>query len=286
MDENVIFSKPPSPQPESSPTQAPVTPVTPQVSSVQPQPVVPQPQPIPVSPPPGAPLPPPPSSSGFPGGIIKIAGIVLGVLVILVVILFLVLPRFKGKAKDQPVTLTYWGLFEDKHVMQTIIDDFHRQHPTITVNYLQKDIKEYRQSLVTQITNGNGPDIYRFHNSWVGMMKSYLSPMTADVVAPSDVKNNYFPVIQHDLIRNGALYGIPLEIDTLALFVNNDSFSAGGNSVPKTWDEFIKVAKDRVVKDSNGKIQTAGAGIGTYDNITHAPDIVASPYGSERYRFF
>ncbi len=277
MDENVIFSK------DSQQSPPPVTPTTPPQQPVA-APVVPQTPPPPPAqpaatvgtppPPTDTVLPKPPSSSGF-GGILKIAGIVVGVLLIVLAIIFLVLPRFKSTPKDQPVTLTYWGLFENKQVMQTLIDDFHLQHPLITINYIQKDIKDYRKSLVTQITNGNGPDMYRFHNSWVGMMKPYLSTMTADVMSPTDFKANFYPVIQQDLVRNGGLYGVPLEIDTLALFVNNDALSAGGNSVPKTWDEFIKVAKDRVVKDADGKILTAGAGLGTYDNVTHAPDIIA-----------
>lgn len=282
MDENVIFSKdsatpaqPTQPQTGPAPTPQPVVP-QPAQPTVPAQPISPPAPVAPTQPPPSGPvLPKPPASSGFPGGILKIVGIVFGVLVLALVVILVILPHFAAKPKDQPVTLTYWGLFEDKQVMQSIIDDFHRQHPTITINYVQKDIKDYRTSLVTQISNGRGPDIYRYHNSWVGMMKPYLSPMTADVISPNDVKANYYPVIQQDLIRNGALYGIPLEIDTLALFVNKDIFAASGNAVPKTWDEFIKVAKELVVKDTDGKIQTAGAGIGTYDNVTHAPDIVA-----------
>lgn len=272
MDENVIFSKSDQTPPVAPQPQSPVA--SPQPSPA-PTPTPVQPTPVPPSVPPTDPtLPKPPASSRIPGGILKWVGIAIGVLVLVLVILFAV-SKFKGSSKDEPVTLTYWGLFEDKQIMQTLIDDFHRLHPTITINYIQKDVREYRQSLVTQTINGNGPDIYRFHNSWVGMMKSYLSPMTVDVLSTDDLKNNYYPVVQQDLVRNGALYGIPLQIDDLALFVNTDLFSAGGKSAPKTWDEFVKVAKDLVVKDSDGRIQTAGASLGTYDNITHAPDIIA-----------
>lgn len=221
------------------------------------------------------PLPPKPPLSSFFSQWGKIISIVIGIGVILALVIFLILPRIGKKAVQAPVTLTYWGLFEEKRVMDTIIADFQVQHPTISVNFVQKDVKEYRRSLVTQLENGNGPDIFRFHNSWVGMMKSYLSPMTTEVISADEIKKNYYPVIQQDLIRNGALYGLPLQIDTLALFINNDLFEAGGNNVPKTWDEFVRVSKELVVKDEDGKIRTAGAGIGTYDNIHHAPDIVA-----------
>jgi len=273
MDENVIFSKSDqTPQPGTSQPQPPVVNQQPAVTPTTPI------QSMPTVPPPGVPptsptLPPPPASR-FSGGLLKWVGIVGGVIVLLLII-FLVVTRLKGNDKEEPVTLTYWGLFEDKQVMQSLINDFHRDNPTITINYVQKDVRDYRQGLVTQIINGNGPDIYRFHNSWVGMMKAYLSPMTSDVLSADDLENNYYPVVQQDLVRNGALYGVPLQIDNLALFVNSDLFSAGGKTVPKTWDEFIKVAKELVVKGSDGRIQTAGAALGTYDNITHAPDIIA-----------
>lgn len=228
--------------------------------------------PISDSPPP---LPPKPPLSSFISQWGKIIGIVVGVGIVLTIIILLILPRIGKKSVQEPVTLTYWGLFEEKRVMDTIIADFKVKNPTITVNFVQKDVKEYRRSLVTQLENGNGPDIFRFHNSWVGMMKDYLAPMNTEVISADEIKKNYYPVIQQDLIRNGALLGLPLQIDTLALFVNNDLFEAGGNNVPKTWDEFVRVSKDLVVKDQDGNIKTAGAGIGTYDNINHAPDIVA-----------
>jgi len=221
------------------------------------------------------PLPPKPPMGSFLSQWGKIIGIVIGVGIVLILIIVLILPRFNQKTSQEKVTLTYWGLFEEKRVMDIILADFHKQNPAISVNYIQKDVKQYRKSLVTQIQNGNGPDVFRFHNSWVGMMKDNLSPMSAEVIAPDEIKKNYYPVIQQDLIKNGALYGIPLQVDTLALFINNDLFEAGGTNVPKTWDEFVRVSKDLVVKDQDNKIKTAGAGIGTFDNINHAPDIVA-----------
>lgn len=281
MDENVIFSR--AKKPVQQPIQAvpqPTQPTTPPpVQNAPPEPVAPPPLTPPPTPPQEsqpsqAPLPKPPKQSSF-GGILKLVGLAVGLIIIVFLIARFVLPLFSGKAKAEQVTLTYWGLFEDKRVMETLISEFHRLYPNITVNYIQKDIKQYRKSLVTQIDNSTGPDIFRFHNTWVGMMKPYLSPMTADVIDPTEFKNAYYPVIQQDLTRNGALYGIPLEVDTLALFVNTDLFDAGGNSIPRTWDEFIRVAKDRLVKDADGKIRTAGAAMGTYDNITHAPDIIA-----------
>ncbi|HVZ59095.1 MAG TPA: sugar ABC transporter substrate-binding protein, partial [Patescibacteria group bacterium] len=286
MDENVIFSKPDSTSQktsgDASATSAP-SPIVPSVQQTIPQAPIENPVPPVIPPPvtpspaaPESPLPPPPPPRSSPlKGILKIVVAILAIFFVVIVFVVFILPRFKKTTPESAVTLTYWGLFEDKNVMNSIIASFEHEHPSIKINYIQKDVKQYRQSLVTQINNGTGPDLFRFHNSWTGMMRPYLSPMTTDVISSSDLKKNYYPVIQQDLVRNGALYGIPLEIDTLALFVNPDLLQKAGDEVPTTWDQFVKVAKDMVVKDANGKIQTAGAAMGTYDNVTHAPDILA-----------
>jgi ABC-type glycerol-3-phosphate transport system substrate-binding protein len=44
---------------------------------------------------------------------------------------------------------------------------------------------------------------------------------------------------------------------------------------PTNWNDFINDARAMTVKDQNGKIKTAGAAMGTYSNISHAPDIVS-----------
>ncbi len=264
MDENVIFNTDKEQQ-KSSSDQTPSIPEAQTVSPSQ----------IPVAPTtsPSAPLPKPPAPSFLPK-IAKIIGVILALVIVLFLIVRFVFPLF-GKKEPEKVTLTYWGLWEDRNTVQGIIEDFQRENPHITIEYTKKDIKQYRQSLTTQLSEGSGPDIFRFHNSWVGMMQSYLSPLTSDVISPDVYKKTYFPVVSRDLIRNGGIYGVPLGFDSLALFVNTDIFEGAGSSVPKTWDDFIIVAKELTVKDGAASIQTAGAALGTYDNITHAPDIIA-----------
>ena len=59
------------------------------------------------------------------------------------------------------------------------------------------------------------------------------------------------------------------------MYINTDLFKSAGISVPRTWNDFIDASKALTVKDENGKIKTAGAAMGTYDNVTHAPDILS-----------
>ncbi|MBI2622497.1 MAG: extracellular solute-binding protein, partial [Candidatus Levybacteria bacterium] len=111
--------------------------------------------------------------------------------------------------------------------------------------------------------------------SWVPQLFDVLLPLSSDVISADAFRKQFYPVAQTDLIKNGAIYGIPLEIDTLSLFINTELFQAASLETPTTWEDFAKSARVLTVKDETGRIKTSGAALGTFDNITHAPDIVS-----------
>lgn len=224
-----------------------------------------------------SPPPPPPPSSFFSlfslGNLIKI-GIGIIVLIVFILLLFKVVPGFFNK-DNSVVTINYWGLWEDAPTMNSIISDFERTNPNIKVNYLKQDVKQYRETLSTRIQNGNGPDIYLVHNTWLPMFKDMLIPVPSDVLTKEDFSKNFYPVAQGDLLSSGAIYAIPSNIDVLSMYVNNNLFDSAGISAPANWQDFITASRQLTVKDQNGQIQTAGAALGTFDNIDHAPDIIS-----------
>src|SRR5579872_4477069 len=186
------------------------------------------------------------------GGLVKKLLIGIGVVILLTFIIILILP--KGHP-DKAVTLTWWGLWEDNSTMQSLILDYKKLHPNVTINYVKNDPNQYLDRLQTRLQNGTGPDVFTFHNTWLPMLSSELSPLSTNVVTPDQFKQDYYPVMQQDLTQNGAIYGIPMEADSLALFVNPDLFEAAGVQVPTSWDNFVKAAKQLTVKDQNGKIK-------------------------------
>ena len=207
---------------------------------------------------------------------IRTVKLIVGLLVVLIVgFLAISLISSLGGKKDKNVTLTYWGLWEDPAVMQPVLADFERENPNIKVDYSKQDVKEYRERLSSRIANGAGPDIFRFHNTWYPMLKEDLSPLPESVIRKEEFLDNFYPVAEADLVKNGAIYGIPLHIDTLALFVNRDMFQAAGVNPPASWEEFRDYALELTVKDEEGNIKTAGAAMGTFENVTHSPDILS-----------
>ncbi|MBI5122739.1 extracellular solute-binding protein [Candidatus Roizmanbacteria bacterium] len=254
MDEKVLFNE------QQQPIEATKPPVSEFVKpSIKPV--------VLVSPPAPPPIPEVDSSSGVIRKII--AGFVVVVLVAILAFFFW------PKGNQKKVNLVWWGLWEDARVMQPLIADFEKENPSITIEYSKQDPKQYRERLTTRIQNNTGPDIFRYHNTWYPMFSDILLPLPSDVITQAEFKNFFYPVIQKDLTHNGAIYGLPLGIDSLGLFVNTDLLTAVGVNPPTTWDEFVKAAKTLTVKDETGKITTAGAAFGTYANVSHAPDIVS-----------
>jgi multiple sugar transport system substrate-binding protein len=200
-------------------------------------------------------------------------GLLFSLTIAIVIIWFVFSHIFGGGNKT--VSLEYWGLWEDANVMQSVISDFERQNPLIKVHYVKEDAKEYVDRLLAHTQQGDGPDIFRFHNTWVPMILPLLSPLPQDVISGQVFAKTYYPVARQDLVKNGAIYGIPLEIDTLALFTNTQMLAKENVKIPTNWRDFITAAQVLTVKDDKGKIKTAGAAIGTYDNVTHAPDLIS-----------
>lgn len=223
------------------------------------------------------------------GGKKKIISLVIGAVVVLLILTFFFLfifSRIKPTVTG-PTQLTYWGLWEDPQVFSEVISDFNKTHPNIKINFVKQDIKNLGK-YIDRIDSQN-PDLYRFHNSWIGQLnkRRMLLPVPLDTVKASEIDTKYYDVIKNDLKINGAYFGIPLQIDTLALFINTKIFKAAGiTTYPVSWEDFVyradidsnndfkKGLASLTVKDGN-TIRTSSVSLGTIDNIEHATDILS-----------
>lgn len=180
---------------------------------------------------------------------------------------------------DQPssgstVTIEYWGLWEPESVMSGLIEEFEEANPGIKVNYTQQSVTDYRQRLQSALASGSGPDIFRIHNTWLPMFINDLSSVPDDLVNSLALRTDYYPVVTSTLSSGGDFYALPLMIDTLALFYNQDIFDQYGLEPPQDWDEFRQIASQLTIRDDNGVISRAGAAMGTASNVDHWSDIL------------
>ena len=220
------------------------------------------------------------SSSGYKK-IIKLGIGLFVALTILLVVFTLIFSRITSDS-DKNVVLSYWGLGIDEAIMKPVLEDFEKENPHIAIEYKKQDFVDYKERLNVRTQNGNGPDIFRYHNTWYEEISDILLPLPKQTIEKDDFEDKFYFVTKEDLIKNGAIYGIPLQTDTLALYVNTKLFDEESNATslkieyPKSWQEFIDTSTQLTKKDEEGRIVQSGAAIGTFNNVNHAPDILSS----------
>lgn len=195
------------------------------------------------------------------------------------VVIVLLLVFLGGKLLPKKGTVTgeivWWGLWEDESVVAPLIAEYEAKNPKIKIKYIPQSKEDYRERLTNALAKGNGPDIFRFHNSWVPMFKKELDYVPASVLSASDLAQEFYPVVSADLTSGTGFVGIPLEYDALTLYINEDIFALAGKSPPTTWDDLRKLALELTKKDEQGVIIQSGVALGRTENVDHWPEILA-----------
>ncbi len=176
-------------------------------------------------------------------------------------------------ANTRTTTLTYWGLWEPEEVMQPLIDAYEAENPGITINYVQQRSDQYRQRVQTAIRDGSGPDIFRYHNTWMPMVRDDLAPAPNSVITGEYISQNFYPIMERDLVINDSVYGVPLMYEGLVLLYNQNMFQSAGVQPPQDWNQVRSAASQLTIRDGD-RIQRAGIALGTAENVDHFSDIL------------
>lgn len=188
----------------------------------------------------------------------------------------LILPKFQKAKIPDTITLKYWGLWEPENIMAEIISDYQKTKPNVTIQYLRQSSKDYRERLQSSLAKGDGPDIFRWHNTWLPMLKTDLSPLPDTIYSANEFETTFYPVVKKDVFFNGHYYGVPLMFDSLALYINEDIFKSDSSlKIPNTWDSLRQTAFKLTLRDSRGQPTRAGIALGTANNVDNFSDILA-----------
>lgn len=257
-------------------------------ASLTPPPGLPQPPQGATTPPPGIasspqdgpaqqPATPPPPSPGrrFPKFSFKAIGAFLVVVLLLAAGLFLFNRSNQEKKGNEAITLTYWGLWEDSETLQSLISEYEEKNPNVDINYVKQAKEDYRERLQTSLSRGTGPDIFRYHNTWTPMLKEDLAPLPVSVMSAASYQETFYPVAVSDLRVGPNIVGIPLMIDGLGLYINEEVFANEGKAIPTTWEELRKTAQELTLRDDQGRIERAGVAMGLTSNVDGWQDVVS-----------
>ncbi|MGH3648885.1 MAG: ABC transporter substrate-binding protein [Micromonosporaceae bacterium] len=126
--------------------------------------------------------------------------------------------------------------------------------------------------LQTAFSSGKGPDIFlvspgdflRYYN---GKVLQDLTPELSD-----DTKSDYTDGVLDTRTVDGKVYGLPMEVEPLAMFYDIKAFEQAKLSeadLPKTWDQLLDVADKLTTKKRFGVLFETGPGY--YQNFTWYP---------------
>lgn len=202
---------------------------------------------------------------------------------------------------EKPITLEYWGVWEDRDDLNPVIADFQALHPNIRINYTKFRYTEYEQKLLEAWAEDRGPDIYSIPAAWLKKYQSRITPQPATVrlpfqqvtktlgqtevktvvnpvaiYSPSDIKNQFADVVYSDVAINNQIYGLPLSVDTLALFYNRSLLDAASIATPPvTWEDVAVDTKKISLLNANNNFVRSGIALGTGNNINNSADILS-----------
>lgn len=205
----------------------------------------------------------------------------IAVAVFLTVILVL---RSIGGGQVQSATLEFWGVFDDRSAFDKVITNFQASNPGIKVLYKQFSYEDYERSLINALAAGTGPDIFMVHNTWLPKHGDKLKALPATIpgqkqplLTIQDYKKVFVDVAFQDFVFNNQIYGLPLYVDTLALFYNKDILnSVGITRPPQDWDEFNSDVETITRLNGSGQITQSAAAIGTARNINRSTDLLSA----------
>ncbi len=212
-----------------------------------------------------------------------IAGVFVVVVIILIMVVFLGRGFGGGEDRGQTKTLQFWGVFDNGNDFRSSITTFEQRNPQVRVNYRQFSFEDYEKELIEAFASGRGPDIFMIHNTWLPKHRERIAPLpqfSANQEEPlftiRNFREQFVDVTEKDLVVDGEIYGLPLYVDTLALFYNKGIFnSLGVANPPDTWEELNGIVERITQVGENGEITRAGAAIGTAKNVNRSTDILS-----------
>lgn len=226
-------------------------------------------------------------------GVLLIIGAVFLIIVIVVAVAAV---RSKPKTPET-VTLKIWSPFEEADIYKTISQPFLQDYPNTKLEFSYIDAanaQEYEAKVVDAIASGEGPDVWLIRADWLPKHQPKLVS-SANLATWSKNKKTteqealatlFSQAVVDQNSRDGQLYGLPIAVDSLALYVNKkvisqvrrelddarDKRSSTLDTYPTTWAELEQWSR-LITKTDKGNPTRSGLALGLPENTYAATDV-------------
>ena len=137
---------------------------------------------------------------------------------------------------------------------QAIVDAFTAANPTVTVNVTVADWDAYWDKLQTGLAGGDAPDVFAMDGP-LGpdyQTRDVLLDLTPFIEAEGyDLGQLDENAVKDFTTADGSQFGLPRDLNVIALFYNKPMFDAAGIPYPDDtwdWDKLVEVGK-QLTKD-------------------------------------
>lgn len=160
-----------------------------------------------------------------------------------------------------PVTITVWETYAPSSSVDSEFGAFNKSltafktaFPWITVNVQTHPFSSEQSDFTTASLANQAPDVIRVSNDWTGafVAEGFLTPINSFV--NSTFLSQYFPASISDYEFGGHLWGLPENINGLALYYNKNLVP----TLPTNTTQWTSMMESATVYDSTCKITTAG----------------------------
>ena len=122
-----------------------------------------------------------------------------------------------------------------------LIQEFQKQNPNITVT--QNTVPDSGTVLMTRAASNEMPDVLTHWPADAAYIQFATQGRLKDLT-DNACMDNVIDSYKESIKLDGKYYTVPISLNFMGVFYDVDKFKDGGYEVPKTWDEFINLAKD------------------------------------------
>lgn len=173
-------------------------------------------------------------------------------------------------------TITVWGTIDRARLRETFEFFNEEQNGELTINYVQKDERTYKDDLLQSFAFGGSPDVVIIPQDFIF---TYLDKLAI-------IPNENFPKRLFDdsyiqaasIFRNeSGVIGFPVFSDPIVMYYNKDILeTAGFINPPKFWRELFTYTERITEKDEALNITQSGVALGEFQNVNHAKKILSA----------
>lgn len=205
------------------------------------------------------------------------------VIAVSLMVLLLLGACLRKKSGGGPVDLTVYGL-DDSDVLDPIISQYREKRSSVRIKYKKfNDQTAFENLLVNEIAEGEGPDVFYIHNTWLPRHTKKLVPLASETLTPANFSETFVNVTADDFIQpdptdgNKKIYALPLYVDTLALYYNKEHFE---QKLPErgkpanTWTLLKEDAAKMREQPEGGALERGMIALGRSDNLGLAAEIL------------